>query len=181
MSLGDVSIHQSMISPSLALRRDVHVADFLVTEEVVVEKKNIRYGFKIADLGLLVDESTVAEVVPRPSPVRIPRTPAWFSGLSNLRGSLVPVFDLKILLGLPDKSSGLEKYALVVGRGDAAMGFFIEQYPKGFDDLDAIAEPPPLPKMFQAFSGQAYYAQDSVYVEFNYSRFFSWLSERLAT
>ncbi len=167
------------IAPSLALQRDGPAADLMTGKNHPTNDFRIRYGFKIAGVGLLVNADTVAEVVPRPSPVRIPRTPSWFSGLSNLRGTLVPMFDLELLMGFSDRPDGKEDFALIVGQGDEAMGFFIAQYPTGLDDLDLVADQPPLPEMLMPFVGQAYFASDSIYVELNYPRFFSSLTKKL--
>ena len=179
-SINDGAFHQPQLSPSMALQRDVGAVDLMTADDGLIDKGRMRYGFQISGMGFLVNADTVAEVVPRPTPVRIPRTPAWFSGLTNLRGTLVPMFDLKLLMGLNDKQSGYESFALIVGQGDEAMGFFIEQYPAGLDDLEAVVEKPPLPKMLMPFSGQAYFANDAIYVEMNYPRFFSSLSDKLA-
>lgn len=179
-TVNDSAFHPVQLSPSMALQRDVDSVDLMAGGDDLLDDGRMRYGFQIAGMGLLVDADTVAEVVPRPVPVRIPRTPAWFSGLTNLRGTLVPMFDLKLLMGLNDKLSGRESFALIVGQGEQAMGFFIEQYPAGLDGLEAVAEQPPLPKMLMPFSGQAYFANDSIYVELNYPRFFSSLSAKLA-
>lgn len=179
-TVNDSAFGEVPLSPSMALHRDFDTVDLMMGGDDLLDGGRMRYGFQVAGMGLLVDADTVAEVVPRPIPVRIPRTPAWFSGLTNLRGTLVPMFDLKLLLGLNDKQSGRESFALIVGQGEDAMGFFIEQYPSGLDDLKAVAEQPPLPKMLMPFSGQAYFANDSIYVELNYPRFFSSLSAKLA-
>lgn len=179
-TLNGSAFSEDQISPSMALQRDVSSVDLMVEGDGLFDDAQIRYGFQIAGMGLLVDANTVAEVVPRPVPIRIPRTPGWFSGLTNLRGTLVPMFDLKLLMGLNDKLSGRESFALIVGQGEETMGFFIEHYPLGLDDLKMVAEKPPLPKLLMPFSEQAYYANGSIYVELNYPRFFSSLSAKLA-
>jgi len=168
------------VSPSLALQRDFKTADLMVNNDSSVDNVGLRYGFKVSNVGFLLDADTVAEVVPRPSSVRIPRTPLWFSGLTNLRGTLVPIFDLKLLLGLSNDDKVNEKFALIIGRGDEAVGFFVKEYPVGLDDMAAVAEHPPLPKILVPFLGQTYLASDSLYVEFNYPRFFALLSEKMA-
>ena len=171
---------RAQIPPSLALQRADVSVDLMMGNHVPLDDGQMRYGYKIADIGLLVDANTVAEVVPRPLPVRLPRTPAWFCGLTNLRGTLVPIFDLKLLMGVAEKDKGREAFALIVGEGDEAVGFFIEQYPAGLDTLEAVTELPPLPQSLLPFSGPAYFSKDSIFVEFNYPRFFSSLSEKLA-
>lgn len=179
-TIKESAFDQASLSPSMALQRDHAVADLMLEGDDFLDGGRMRYGYQVAGMGLLIDADTVAEVMPRPIPVRIPRTPAWFSGFTNVRGTLVPMFDLKLLMGLKDKLRGREDFALVVGQGEEAMGFFIEQYPMGLDDLEVVAEKPPLPKLLMPFSGQAYFANDSIYVELNYPRFFSSLSAKLA-
>ena len=180
-SLNNDLSSRAQMPPSIALRREKVSVDPMVGSYAPLDDGQMRYGYKIADMGLLVDADTVAEVVPRPSPVRLPRTPVWFCGLTNLRGTLVPMFDLKLLMGVVDKDRGKEDFALIVGDGDEAMGFFIEQYPVGLEALEAVAEQPPLPGLLLPFSGQAYFSSDSIYVELNYPRFFASLSEKLAS
>lgn len=57
--------------------------------------------FAIAATQYAVRESYVTELerVPRVTPV--PRVPAWLCGVTNLRGDIVSVVDLRVFLGLP--------------------------------------------------------------------------------
>ncbi len=179
LSVKDSVSGGGQFSPSSVLKRETSAVNSMIDNHELVDDARIRYGFKIAGMGLLVDSDEVAEVVPRPNLARIPRTPAWFSGLSNLRGTLIPMFDLKLLMGLDDKGRGKEKFSLIIGQGDKAMGFFIEQYPIGLENMEAVAEQPPLPMLLLPFVGQAYFTNESIYVELDYSHFFSSLSEKL--
>ena len=45
--------------------------------------------------------ASVAEVVPVPVVTRIPGAPAWLSGVVNWRGRVLPVIDLRPLVGAP--------------------------------------------------------------------------------
>lgn len=56
-----------------------------------------RYGLEIA---------RVDEIQPLRGLAPIPGTPAFWSGIINLRGRLIPVLDLAVLLGLPSTFKG---------------------------------------------------------------------------
>src|SRR5262249_53729688 len=60
----------------------------------------VRYGVRIAGLGLLIGSKTGAEVV-FPLPLAaMPNSPEWLLGIINLRGNLLPVIDLYAALDL---------------------------------------------------------------------------------
>jgi purine-binding chemotaxis protein CheW len=48
-----------------------------------------------------VDAARVVEVVAVPGLTRVPGTPSWLSGVANWRGHVLPVADLRPLLGIP--------------------------------------------------------------------------------
>jgi purine-binding chemotaxis protein CheW len=52
--------------------------------------------FKLGDEVFATDVSTVREVLDSTTITKIPRTPAFMSGVINLRGSVVPVIDLRL-------------------------------------------------------------------------------------
>ena len=55
----------------------------------------LRYGFTVGKVALLMRSDCMSEVVKPPPIYPIPNTPPWLSGILNLRGNLVPVFDLR--------------------------------------------------------------------------------------
>jgi twitching motility protein PilI len=62
-------------------------------------------GFRIAQQNLLIPLSEAREVFTVPSQISpVPRAQAWVFGIANLRGELLPLFDLKYFLyGQPTK------------------------------------------------------------------------------
>ena len=174
-------MEQSWIRPSAALRKFASNAPLLTGDEQTEDTSDVRYGFLVGDLGLLVGVNIGAEVTPIPEAVRIPGTPSWFLGVSNLRGSLVSVFDLPRLFGFSSQSTGKESYGLVLDKGERAVGIRIEQYPQALEKLERVGEMPPLPEALMPFVEQAYRYEGSLWVDFDYRRFFSSLTERIAT
>ena len=64
----------------------------VVPEAVVVRFGGARYAVPMAD---------VAEVVPVPRVTRVPGTPTWLAGVVNWRGRVLPVVDLRPIIGDP--------------------------------------------------------------------------------
>ena len=56
--------------------------------------------------GIEVLKGAVSEVVPSPSILALPLTRTWFCGLSNVRGNLYSVVDLRAFLGGPPTEIG---------------------------------------------------------------------------
>ena len=86
-----------MLLPTVALTRFAPARNI---QHVYKQKKTepSRYGFKIGQLGLLLCLQEKIEIVDSIDPCPIPNTPQWFAGMINLRGNLLPVFDMKELL-----------------------------------------------------------------------------------
>src|SRR5687767_9603477 len=59
-------------------------------------------------LGIL----QVKEIIEYDTVTRVPGTPAWVRGVFNLRGSVVPVVDLAVKLGMPP--STLSRWSCIV-------------------------------------------------------------------
>ena len=57
--------------------------------------------FKLDDEVFALDIATVREVLDFTTITRVPRTPEFMRGVINLRGSVVPVVDLRLKFGLP--------------------------------------------------------------------------------
>lgn len=89
----------------------------------------------------------VAEVVALPSITRIPGAPAWLVGLANWRGRVLPVLDIRPLLGTPSSPLASSARLLVLqDTADASVtaGLVAEAVP-GVQDvpIDALQPPPP--------------------------------------
>jgi len=57
--------------------------------------------FQLGGESYGVDISQVREIVSRQKVTKVPRTPDYIEGVTNLRGRVIPVVDLKKRLGLP--------------------------------------------------------------------------------
>ena len=89
----------------------------------------------------------VREIIEYDTVTRVPGAPAWVRGVTNLRGSVVPVIDLAVKLGLPPSTpspahlhrrggGAFQGEKLVLGVLADAVGQVVELGP-------ADVEPPP--------------------------------------
>jgi len=122
--------------------------------------------FQLAGGDYGVEWARVREVL-RPQPVsRLPLAPPAIAGLMNLRGRIVPVVDLRIVLGLWDAGSATHAPGglVVVGSADGPVALLVDaigdvrrvdgDVPALPADPNAGADAAPLAVRTLAFPGQ---------------------------
>jgi len=72
------------------------------------------YGFKIDDIGLLLDVNVRSEGINHAAITPIPLMPKCIKGLCNVRGNLVPVFDLYEKFGISKPSTDKDSKRILV-------------------------------------------------------------------
>jgi twitching motility protein PilI len=76
----------------------------------------------------LVARADVREVMMMPPSVtRVPGTRDWVAGLANLRGQLLPVFDLRTFLGAGNSRNSRSARVLVAHSGDSLVGIIVDE------------------------------------------------------
>src|SRR5690349_19912949 len=83
---------------------------------VVLAVGDERYGVEVQD---------VQEIEPLDKLTPIPGTPAFWTGVVNLRGSMYPVLDIERYLGLPSSEAENPKVALV-SRAGLSVGLLVD-------------------------------------------------------
>src|SRR5512145_2575835 len=69
--------------------------------------------FKLDDETFALDISKVREVLDFTTVTRVPRTPEFMRGVINLRGSVVPVVDLRLKFGMTRTENGLSTCIII--------------------------------------------------------------------
>lgn len=83
----------------------------------------------VARLGagrFAIDLADVAEVGRVPVITRIPGVPGWLAGLTNWRGRILPVLDLRSLLGAEPGSPGGSARLVVVASEGVNVGLLVD-------------------------------------------------------
>ena len=166
------------LSPSAALNR-FKPPRGIATGIAPVERQRARYGFQIGDIGLLIGQDTSSEVLERAPVYPLPKAPTWLLGLVNLRGNLVPVFDVKPLLELEGGDAQDKRRLLILGGGDKAVGIMIDGLPQLAATNNVLSRLPPLPAALRPYVAKAYVRDNAVWLEFDHYGFFGSLGERM--
>jgi len=172
-------ISRRWLNPSAALSR-FKPPSGVATGIASVERQRARYGFRVGGISLLVGQDTVSEVLEQTLIYPLPNTPPWMLGLINLRGNLVPVFDVKRFLDLEDSADQDKRRLLVFDQGDKAVGILIDGLPRIATTGHALSRLPPLPTALRTHVTKAYAQDDVVWLEFDHQGFFRALGERMA-
>lgn len=141
-----------------------------------VKKEETHYGFRISDFNLLLRPQENVEVIEMIPACPIPNTPRWFAGMINLRGNLLPVFDIRLLLtgATPEPS----RWIMIFGRGSRASGLYADTLPFAVKPGNKAGEPQDLPDFFRDCVEMALIQGNDVWLEVKFDRLFANLRNR---
>ena len=84
--------------------------------------------FKMAQVNYLVPIKEVLEVLLLPSQITVvPKSKAWVYGMSNLRGELLPIFDLKCFFFGQTSNTNSRSRILVINHLSLYFGLLIDE------------------------------------------------------
>lgn len=104
-------------------------------------------SFVLDDEVFALDVEKVREILDRTDTTRIPRMPAYMRGALNLRGSVVPVIDLRVKFGLEPVEPTLDTCVIVmeveVDGEPAVIGGMVDAVREVFELPEERLEAPP--------------------------------------
>jgi twitching motility protein PilI len=165
----DHEIPETWLKPSASLTR------FIPNE--TLETGNVRsmapprFGVRVGDIGLLVPEGMHSEVVEEARLYPLPTAPLWFRGLINLRGTLVPVFNLSVLFQMVEPDPKVTNL-LVLNTDEQALGFLIDGLPVTLDITQRLEHPSLLPPILRDHTQRVYLQDGGIWVEIDFDGFF---------
>ena len=171
-----------MIPPEEALGRfDKPDISLLGINHSLEEYHQQRYGFKISGIGFLILPNTLCEVMKNFTVYPIPNTKPWMKGLVNVRGNLIPVYDLSLHLELSSEPMNYESL-LIVDRGQDSAGVLIDGLPVPFDtsEWQKLPSAPRLPSGISDCVSETYSVDDVLWLGFDHQTFFRKAMEEVA-
>ena len=166
---------QDWVSPSEALGR-FELGDDL-PRAALDDELRLRHGVKIGPYSLLLPDGVVSEVVKNASIYPVPKTSSWVKGLINLRGNLIPVFDLARYF---DSSAGSPSLStlIVIDKGENALALMVEGLPRVANVSQSVGHTSlPLPELLRTHLKGAYIENDDMWLELDVAAFFQGLSQ----
>jgi purine-binding chemotaxis protein CheW len=92
------------------------------------------YGVDINQVNSI---ETITEIT------RVPRTPAFVKGVINLRGTIVPVIDLRERFSLPSRGYDEQTRVIIVSVNAITVGMIVDSANDIIDIEESKVDPPP--------------------------------------
>ena len=129
----------------------------------------------------MIPERTLCEVVRDFRYYPLPNTKPWFKGLTNLRGNLVPVYDLSFLIDSNSSDSECSNL-IVLEQGEDAVAFLSDNLPKTHEvsRWHKLMHKPGMPSGLTEFINEVYAVKETVWIGFNHKQFFGYLKDMLS-
>lgn len=169
------------MTPEEALTRFQNAGVSLLELEVKQKNDSIaRYGIKLGNIGVLLAEAVMSEVMNKFSIYPVPNTQPWMRGIINLRGNLVPIFDLRELMGID--ATNKNEILLILDKGVDAIGIVIESLPKSYDisNWASLLHVPKLPTGFSDYVTHVYSVDNELWLGLDHTGYFNSLREKVA-
>jgi len=189
-AMSDTAVSESMpmLKPTEALQRGFELESRMdgATTAPTLPAQNaqqglqLREGFRIGYLGLMIRYEKGSELIDLPQVFALPNAPGWFSGIANLHGTLIPVFDLARYLDV-EHLPAAKPMLLVLGHGIEAAGVVIDGMPVRlrFDAADR-AEGAPIPMALDGCVTDTYWAGEQTWMDLHVDALLNRLIDELA-
>jgi purine-binding chemotaxis protein CheW len=103
---------------------------------VIFELGNEYFGIHIADVESIVKMQAITV---------LPKAPAFIEGITNLRGAVLPVIDLRKRFGMPEAAATKNSRIVVVVMGETKVGMVVDGVSEVFSiPEEAIEAVPPM-------------------------------------
>jgi chemotaxis signal transduction protein len=141
------------------------------------QEETFRYGFRIAELGFLIPQGAHSTFIESAAVFPVPNTINWLRGLANVRGNMVPVFDLGRMLEADIKPIKNALMVMVLGKRSIAFNADSGQSLKESAlSLSNIS----IPEQFKEFTGKIYQDQQTRWIEFDFLKCLSHYENRIS-
>jgi purine-binding chemotaxis protein CheW len=100
-------------------------------------------GFQLDGQAYAFRIEQIQEIVILDRVTRTPQVPAYCEGVSNLRGSIIPIINLRTLFGLEPRAADGETRTIVVNVGERTMGCTVDMVSQVVRIPDDAIQPAP--------------------------------------
>ncbi|MGI9519296.1 MAG: chemotaxis protein CheW [Pirellulaceae bacterium] len=100
-------------------------------------------GFRLAGQQYAFRIDQIQEIVNPQQVTQIPNAPAFVEGVSNLRGSIIPIINLRMMMGMPSHAADGETKTVVVNVGSRTIGCTVDSVTQVMRVASDSIQPPP--------------------------------------
>lgn len=100
----------------------------LINTKDVARKNGLQcVTFHLGDEIYGIDMRYLQEIIRVPDVVKVPGTPSYIRGLANLRGTILPIVDCRLRLGLKRNEDTEASRVIVLTAGNKKLGYVVDQ------------------------------------------------------
>lgn len=128
-------------------------------------------GFRIGDSKLIASMADVKEILHLPEFTKVPGVKSWVIGVANVRGSLLPIMDMKSYLLGEDIKNRQKGRVIVIEYKGFNTGMVVEEVygMRHFREGDVSEDVPEVHESMSAFISGAYKQEDEHWPIFNFN------------
>jgi len=102
-------------------------SDLALSDSMARNKNTSQFvGFRLADQGYAFPIEQIQEIVILSQITRMPQVPNYVEGVGNLRGTIIPILNLRRLFGLEARPADDDTRTIVVNVGERTMGCTVD-------------------------------------------------------
>lgn len=95
--------------------------------EIEIKQTWSGIGFSVKGQRMVVPLGEIVELIHPPSATRLPSVQGWVIGLANVRGRLLPLFDLEAFLGGKLSNNKVKHRVLILEIGELYAGLVVSE------------------------------------------------------
>ncbi|HMA99507.1 MAG TPA: chemotaxis protein CheW [Spirochaetota bacterium] len=99
--------------------------------------------FKIADEVYGIGIKSITEIIELQKITHVPDMPDYIKGVINLRGKVIPVMDIRLRFGMPERDYDDRTCIIIVNINDTSIGFLVDTVAEVHDIPEKNIEPAP--------------------------------------
>ncbi|MEF3191100.1 MAG: chemotaxis protein CheW [Campylobacterales bacterium] len=99
--------------------------------------------FKLENELYGIDIFRIKEIIAMMNVTKVPRTPAYVSGVINLRGAIIPIVDTRLRFGMEPKEPEMQTAIIITEINKVSIGFIVDNVEEVISvEADKLSEPP---------------------------------------
>lgn len=99
--------------------------------------------FELGSEEYAVNISTVESIIKMQAITKMPHAPSYIEGVTNLRGKVLPVVDLRRRFGMPPQESTKNNRIIIIAINKIEVGMIVDGVSQVLTIPDQAVEPPP--------------------------------------
>jgi len=162
---------------------ETNLINHVIDEDELINE-NYQYGFKVGNIGYIYEKHLSMELIRNLNVCPVSNTKSWMLGIVNIRGNLIPIYDLNLLFNKEKTTNKTtNKYFLILDKNKKSVGFVVERPPEACGDLKELGFiPENTPKEIKYHITESFVSVDNkenIWLKFDKELFFSSLKNEI--